>query len=33
MDILRPFKSLVDRGRKKMQEIKDMDEMVKEATA
>jgi len=32
MDILKPFKSLVDRGKKKMQEIKNMDEMLKEAT-
>jgi len=32
MDILKPLKSLVDRGKKKMQEIKNMDEMVKEAT-
>ena len=32
MDILKPVKSLISGVRKKMQEIKDMDEMVREAT-
>jgi len=32
VDIFRPVKTLIDRGKRKMQEIKDIDEMVREAT-